>query len=112
MKILINSLRVRALHGVLDQERAVGQEFEISAELDVDYNGTDDLIATVDYAEVCDLLATEMQQPSDLLEHAALRLRAALRHRFPAIAGGRLTLLKLSPPIRHQLASAGVSLPL
>ncbi|MDE6513735.1 MAG: dihydroneopterin aldolase, partial [Muribaculaceae bacterium] len=96
MKILINSLRVRACHGVMAQERAVGQEFEISAELEVAYDGSDDLAATVNYAEVCDLLVAEMQQPSDLLEHAALRLCAALRGRFPAIRGGQLTMLKLA----------------
>lgn len=112
MKILINSLRVRAFHGVLAQERAVGQEFEISAVFEVDYDGSDDLAATVNYAEVCDLLVAEMQHPSDLLEHAALRLRDALHRRFPAIRGGELTLLKLAPPISHPLASAGVSLPL
>ncbi len=112
MKILINSLRVRARHGVLAQERTVGQEFEISAVLEVDYDGSDELAATVNYAEVCDLLVAEMQQPSDLLEHAALRLCRALRCAFPAIKGGELTLLKLAPPISHPLASAGVRLSL
>lgn len=112
MKILINSLQVRARHGVLPQERAVGQDFEISVVLEVDYDGSDNLAATVNYADVCDLLVAEMQQPSDLLEHAALRLRDALRRRFPAIRGGELTLLKLAPPVSHPLASAGVTLPL
>ncbi len=109
MKILINSLRVRAFHGVLAQERTVGQEFEISAVLSVDYGGADSIDATVNYAEVCDLLVAEMQQPSDLLEHCALRLCEALKRRFPAISSGELTLLKLAPPIPHELSSAGVS---
>lgn len=109
MKILINSLRVRAFHGVMAQERAVGQEFEISAVLTVDYTGLDRIDATVNYAEVCDLLVEEMRQPSDLLEHCAGCLCAALKRRFPAIRAGELTLLKLAPPIPHPLESAGVS---
>ncbi len=109
MKILINSLRVRAFHGVLAQERTVGQEFEISAVLNVGYNGADSIGATVNYAEVCDLLAEEMRSPNELLEHCALRLCRALKSRFPAITSGELTLLKLAPPLPHQLESAGVS---
>lgn len=109
MKILLNSLRVRACHGVMAQERAVGQEFEISAVLNVDYNGADSINATVNYAEVCDLLVEEMKLPSDLLEHCARRLCDALKRRFPAISSGELTLLKLAPPIPHQLSSAGVT---
>lgn len=109
MKIIINSLRVRAFHGVLPQERAVGQEFEISAVLCVEYNGADTLDSTVNYAEVCDLLVDEMKKPSDLLEHCARRLCGALQSRFPAIQSGELTLLKLAPPIPHDVASAGVS---
>lgn len=108
MEILINALRVRANHGVMPQERTVGQEFEISATLEVAYDGSDKLDSTVNYAAVCDLLAAEMQQPSDLLEHAATHLVAAMRAAFPTITSGTLTLLKLAPPISHELASAGV----
>lgn len=110
MEIIINALRLRANHGVMAQERTVGQEFEISATLKVAYDGSDNLDGTVNYAAVCDLLVAEMQQPSNLLEHAALNLADALRREFPAIIGGELTLLKLAPPIAHQLSSAGVRL--
>lgn len=110
ISILINNLRVRARHGVLAQERTVGQEFELTLRLDVDYSGSDALECTVNYAAVCDLLARQMQTPSELLEHCAQSLAEAIRSEFPAVRSGKLTLLKLAPPIPYDLGSAGVEL--
>lgn len=113
MQININRLLVRAHHGVLPQERTVGQDFEVSVSLNIDsYDGSDNLSATVNYAEVCDLIVREMQTPSDLIEHAATRLCRAIRSQFPAVTSGTLTLAKLAPPIPHPLASVSVTLAL
>lgn len=110
MQININRLLVRANHGVLPQERTVGQDFEVSLTITVPYDGTDNISATVNYAEVCDLIVKEMQTPSDLIEHAAVRLRDAICRNFPSVTSGTLTLTKLAPPIPHPLASVSVSL--
>ena len=113
MQITINRLLIRAHHGVLPQERTVGQDFEVTAILNVpSYDGSDNLSATVNYAEVCDLIVREMQTPSDLIEHAASRLCSAIRHTFPAVSAVTLTLTKLAPPIPHPLDSVSVTLAL
>lgn len=112
MQIHINRLKIHACHGVLPLERVVGQDFEVSLTIDIDYDGSDRLEATVNYADVCALITREMQQPSALIEHVATRLCRSLRAAFPAIKGGTLTLAKLVPPMPYSLASVAVTLPL
>ena len=110
MKIHINRLLVRANHGVLPLEKTVGQDFEVSVTLETAYDGSDNLAATINYAEVCDLIVSEMQTPSDLIEHAAHQLCQAIRRNFPSVTSGTITLTKLAPPIPHPLASVAVTL--
>lgn len=109
MQININRLRIHARHGVLPMEQTVGQDFEVSLTINIAYDGTDSLDATVNYAELCRLITAEMQQPSALIEHAAKRLCRTICAAFPAIAGGRLTLLKLAPPMPYDVDSVGVT---
>lgn len=109
MKININKLRVHACHGVLPLERVVGQDFEVSLTLEIDYDGSDTLESTVNYAEVCGVIKREMQTPSALIEHAATQLVLALRKAFPRIKGGELTLAKLAPPMPFDVESVAVS---
>lgn len=109
MKVHINRLRVHACHGVLPLERIVGQDFEVTLTLEVDYDGSDRLESTVNYADVCAVVKREMQTPSALIEHAATSLVLALRKAFPAIRGGELTLAKLAPPMPYDVESVAVS---
>lgn len=109
MQIHINRLRIHACHGVLPLERVVGQDFEVTLTIEIDYDGSDRLEATVNYADVCALVKREMQTPSALIEHAAENLVKALSAAFPAIKGGRLTLAKLAPPMPHDVESVAVT---
>lgn len=92
-------MRVYARHGVLEHEQLQGQLFEVTVQMQVDYDGSDRLESTVNYAEVADVINKVMQETSQLIEHAAWRLVQALRGRFPQIQGGEVTLTKLNPPM-------------
>lgn len=110
MQIHINRLRIHATHGVLPLERIVAQDFEVSLTLSVDYDGTDRLDSTVNYAEACAVVTEQMRQPSALIEHAAMRIARALRRAFPAIASGSVTVAKLAPPMPYSVDSVAVTL--
>ncbi len=61
---------------------------------------TDDLSATVSYADIAAIVGEEMAEPSDLIEHVAVRIRAAIMERLPAVIGGvGVTVVKHKPPI-------------
>ncbi len=111
--ITIDRLRIYAYHGVNAQERTVGNWFEVSASLRypaAEAVATDNLGATLDYAEALDVIVGQMKKPSKLLEHAAGRIRDALMQRWPEIKRGKISVAKLNPPVNHQVASLGVEL--
>lgn len=76
--ISLRGLRVRGFHGVLAEERQVGQLFVVDVELSVDTRPAasgDDLAATVDYSTLAHLLAEVIGgEPVALIETLAQRL--------------------------------------
>ncbi|MCF0219449.1 MAG: dihydroneopterin aldolase [Muribaculaceae bacterium] len=113
-RIIVDSLRLSAHHGVFPQEQLLGNEFLVSVELlypITDAALNDDLDGTINYAEVVGLIRREMATPSRLLEHVAWRIAAALRRRWPAIVSGTLTVAKPTPPIANtQLTKVAVQI--
>lgn len=76
--IALRGLRIRGFHGVLPEERAMGQLFVVDVELSVDTRpaaAADDLSATVDYSTLAHLLAEVIGgEPVALIETLAQRL--------------------------------------
>lgn len=108
----VNSLRIFARHGVFPQERAVGNEFEITVHLRYPFDpASDDLSDTASYAEIISIVREVSSTPVALLEHLAGRIRSALLSRWPLTSGGLVRVAKLRPPVANsQLASAAVTI--
>jgi dihydroneopterin aldolase len=109
--ISIEQLRLYARHGVMEQERCVGAYYRVSVR--VHYNiwqamQTDDVADTLNYAELCQVVTAEMQQPSNLLEHVAGRICKAVFARFPQTTAVELKLTKENPPMGADCAGASV----
>lgn len=115
MTITVDRLRLRACHGVLEQERALGNVYEVTVSLTyppaLAAAESDDLSATINYAEVVEIVKRQMAEPSRLLEHVCGRMRRALMLKYPAVTKGKVTVTKLLPPIAGaQLAGASATL--
>lgn len=111
--IEINNLKIRARHGVLMQERTVGNDFIVTVHLRCPILPAmlnDDVDSTLDYAEVVEIIKTEMVQPSALIEHVAGRIHKHLCDSFPQIEGGMIKVAKLRPPIPVQIDNAAVKI--
>ncbi len=113
MKTSIELCRIRfyAYHGVMKQERCVGNDYEVSLRVDVPVQramDSDDVNDTVDYARLYALVAAEMEHPSSLLEHVAGRILRSIETQYPTVEGGRLRIAKLSPPIAGEVGEAAV----
>jgi dihydroneopterin aldolase len=100
--IVITGLRAFAHHGVLDQERADGQEFIVDVTLWLDLaaaSKTDDLKHTVHYGELAeDAVSAVERDPVDLIETVAERVLGVLLER-ELVRGARVTVHKPSAPI-------------
>lgn len=102
-----------ALCGVLPEERARRQPFEIDVDVFVDLSRagtTDALDDTVDYGALCqsiDDLATDEQY--SLLERFATRV-AEVVLATPSVAAVTVNIRKLRPPVPQPLSTSGVSI--
>ena len=103
--IALENLRFDARHGALPQERTVGGHYTVNATLEVEPQAIyaaiagDDLAATVNYAEVYDVIRREMQQPHQLLEHLCGRLLQEIMGNFPTVCAATVSVRKDAPPI-------------
>ena len=131
--IELRGLRALGRHGVLEEEKARAQPFEVDLDLEVDLQAagrSDDLNDTVDYGAVTDAVRAVIEgEHCDLLEHLADRIAraattaaataaatpaaatqapAARATASPTVTAVTVTLRKLRPPVAADLASAGV----
>lgn len=110
-KIYLRNVRFHAFHGVLPQERIVGNDYLVNLVLDYDFSSamkTDDLQGNLNYAEVYQKVREEMAVPSKLLEHVAGRIAHRLFSDFPEIQKLQLSITKVNPPMGADSDGAGV----
>lgn len=111
-EIRIENLILHAYHGVMPQERRVGNSYRISLTIGYDFTkamASDDIHDTLNYADVCTVIKDVMSTPSRLLENAAYRIVTALQNNFSGIDNGTLTLTKLNPPIPMEIEGTSVT---
>lgn len=107
----IEGLRIYAYHGVLDQERKVGNYFEITLRVEYPFSGallSDNLEDTISYADLCAIIQRQMAIPSKLLEHVAGRIIESIKSSFPKIESGIIKITKITPPIEAQMKGASI----
>lgn len=113
LTIKLEQVRLHGYHGVFEQERTVGAEFEIDIEAEISCKSccSSDLIAnTISYADIYETAKAEFDKPSDLLEHLVKRMSDAMLERWPSICSLTVKVTKLSPPIPGFCGRASVSL--
>lgn len=109
--ILLEDVEFYAFHGVLEQERKVGNIFIVDLKIGIDISNaskTDDIADTINYAEVYNVVRKEMQIPSNLIEHVAKRTIDRLKDTFPEIETIEIKLSKRNPPVDGQVKYASV----
>ena len=113
-EILLRGLRVVGTHGVLAEEQARAQPFEIDITLAADLAsaaGSDALGDTVDYGEVAGVVGRIVaDEHFALLERLAGRIADAVLGLDRRIAAVTVTVTKLRPPVPIDLSSAAVRL--
>lgn len=111
--IFLDEVRFHAFHGVMPQERAVGADFTVWLNVGYDFvkaAESDELIDTISYADLYEVVRAEMDKPSQLLEHVALRIVKAVAARWPRIDTIDLRLAKDNPPMGADCKGAGVEI--
>ena len=100
-----------AHHGVMEQERIVGNNYRMDLKLFLDLSKaieSDKIEDTVNYADIFGITKEEMAIPSHLLEHIAGRIIRKIKQKYPDIQKIIIRLAKINPPIEGEIQEAAV----
>ena len=95
-------MRFHAFHGVLSQERLVGNDYEVTVVMDSDIAAaalSDDVADTINYAEAHEVVRQVMMEPCRLLERVVWNIGAALLTHFDRLAAVEVSVVKRNPPM-------------
>ena len=113
-RINIKNLEVIARHGVLPEEKVIGQKFLVSAALHMDLRSagkSDDFTKTLDYAEICcSIKAFIKDNRFSLIETVAERLAAMLLTEYPPLQKIWLEIKKPWAPISIPIETVSVEI--
>jgi 7,8-dihydroneopterin aldolase/epimerase/oxygenase len=115
VEVEIRGLSIYTHHGVTDAEQEVGQRLEFDLTFDVpdcDAVLTDRIEDTVDYSEVCDIVALAATEKSyRTLERLCQVVAARLMERFDC-ESVQVRAAKPEPPVAYPVQEAGVEVTL
>ena len=110
--ISLTGMSFHGRHGVFDEERALGQRFEVDVSMRADVSAaaqTDDVEKTVAYQEVYSLVKSHVEgRPKALLESLCVNVARDILSSHTRVDEVTVTLRKPSVPIAGILAHASV----
>ncbi len=111
--IELKNMAFHAFHGVLPEEKEKGNNFTVTVKFSANLSAalfSDNLNDTVNYAELYDLVKSEMEIPSELIEHAAGRIYNRIKANFSQIEWLEVRLSKLKPPVNGTVEASEVTI--
>ena len=100
--ITLRNMRFHAYHGVLPQERIVGNDYVVTIVMDVDFTEatlSDDVADTLNYAEVYEVVKQTMEKPCNLIERVAWLVGKSLLEHFERLCSVEVSITKVNPPM-------------
>ena len=111
MTIELKGLRFFAEHGMYQEERKVGNQFEI--DLEVAFKAPKHTISsieeTVNYVEIYRIVDERFSEYKNLLETCAMEICDSLHEQFSEIRKVSISIKKINPPITNFTGSVAVS---
>lgn len=111
--INLSGIELFANHGWYEFERKKGGKFKVDiwATINIEEsNDMDDIRHTINYEKVYDLVKSEMETPSKLIEDVCFRILKKLHSEFTEILSSKVTVTKLNPPIKGSVAHSSVTM--
>lgn len=109
--IHLHKLRFRSFHGLYEEERVVGNDYEI--DLSVGFEPgllpIKDIGQTLNYVALFEIVKQRMSVPTPLLETIITEISDEIRQKYPVVAKISISLKKLFPPINNFEGAVGVS---
>ena len=112
-EIILKNMEFHAFHGCMEHERNLGNTFLVTVKIDIDTSQSgisDNLEDTLNYQLIYDVIRTQMEIRSNLIEHLARRIIDSVMQQFDQIKSIKLKLTKLNPPLGAKVESVSIKL--
>ena len=113
MRISLNNIQVHANHGCWSEEEIIGGEFRVDVWIDGPFEQAatgDELLQTVDYVEVKEIVYSEMKQRAKLIETVLVRMHQRMKTQFPIATSIGIRLTKINAPMGGQVENVSVEM--
>ena len=108
--IQLNNLRFFSFHGLYEEEKVLGNEYEVNAAITI--NAHEPVLAlhqTIDYVKIYHIIKEQMDIPTALLETVVQNLAEHIYTSDNRITSIDINIKKLYPPIAEFIGNVGVS---
>jgi 7,8-dihydroneopterin aldolase/epimerase/oxygenase len=109
--IELNAATFFAFHGLYEEEKKTGGEFEVNLGVSyiADVTVIDKIEQTVNYVKLYELVKQQMQVPTGVLETVAMRITEEIKGVFPQVNEITIKIEKKYPPIHNFSGSLSVT---
>ena len=100
-----------AYHGCMHEESILGGKYIVDVSIETDFSKaaeTDELIDTVDYVRIKEIVASEMGVRSKLIEHVGQRITNKFKAEFSGLIESTVRIRKLNPPIQGTVKEVAI----
>jgi len=109
--IKVNNIQLYAYHGCLEEEAKIGSAYRVDVKVKANLNisaQTDDLVDTVDYVQLNQIVKEEMAIRSKLLEQVVQRIIDRILIEIPMVLKVQISVAKINPPIGGNVSEVAV----
>jgi 7,8-dihydroneopterin aldolase/epimerase/oxygenase len=109
--IQIENMEFYSFHGHFKEEQIVGNKFLVDLTIETDMSipsKSDNLRDAVNYQKAYQIVKSEMEKKSYLLENIAGRILDTLYSEMPGIKKATIKVSKMNPPIGGKIGSVSV----
>jgi dihydroneopterin aldolase len=111
--IKLEGMEFFAYHGCFKEEQVIGTKFIVDLNIKANLERAaieDDLHFTINYLTVYQMVKSQMEIKSKLLENVAKRILDNLYLRFPGVIWAEVKVSKLNPPLGGKLNCVSLTL--
>lgn len=112
-RVSVIGQEVFSYHGCHPLEKSTGGRFEVDVHIDVDFTEaiqSDDVSFATDYVLVMEIVKSQMDIRSNLIETAAKNIMDALWLTFNKASRIEVCVRKLQPPVTHVINNVSVTI--
>jgi len=107
----VSGIEVYAYHGCMEEEARLGGKFIVDIKITTDFMKaaqSDELIDTIDYVRVRQIVVEEMAIRSKLIEHVGYRILTRFKSEFKIMQKALIKVRKINPPINGTVKEVAI----